>query len=81
LKTYELSDYLLSLNGEWVVPENTVNNFKAGNPENENHGIAVGWMMSYTSVIKKVYKLNSSVFITQETCRGYSPHPLDTLGL
>jgi putative NIF3 family GTP cyclohydrolase 1 type 2 len=65
MKAYELKDYLLSLNGGWVDLETTVDTFKAGNPETEIHGIAVGWM-SYTWAIEQAIKLNCNVFITHE---------------
>ena len=47
MKARELQSYLRSLNGGWMKFGKTVDTFKAGDPEAEIKGIAVGWM-SYT---------------------------------
>lgn len=65
MKAFELNDYLLSLNGGWVDLESTVDRFKAGDPQTEIQGIAVGWM-SYTWAIRRALQLNCNIFVTHE---------------
>lgn len=65
MKAYEIQNYLQSLNEGWVNPTNTVDTFKAGNPEDEVRGIAVGWM-SYSWALKQAIGLGCNFFITHE---------------
>jgi len=65
MKARELQSYLRSLNGGWMKLEKTVDTFKAGDPEAEIRGIAVGWM-SYTWALQKAVELGCNVFITHE---------------
>ena len=65
MKARELGEYLQSMDGGWVNWEHTVDNFKAGDPEVEIEGIAVGWM-SYTWALEKGLELGCNLFITHE---------------
>jgi putative NIF3 family GTP cyclohydrolase 1 type 2 len=65
VKASELLAFLRSLNGGWVNPDRTVDTFKAGDPETEIQGIAVGWM-SYTWALKEAVALGCNLFITHE---------------
>ncbi len=65
MKAIELQNYLRSLNGGWLNPENTVDTFKAGDPMAEVQGIAVGWM-SYTWALQRALDLGCNVFVTHE---------------
>ncbi len=60
-----LQRYLRSLNGGWMDLDNTVDTFKAGEPETEVKGIAVAWM-STLSALQKAIDLGCNVFITHE---------------
>ena len=42
MKALELQSYLRSLNGGWMKLDRTVDTFKAGDPDSEIEGIAVG---------------------------------------
>jgi putative NIF3 family GTP cyclohydrolase 1 type 2 len=61
----DIQAYLRSLNGGWVNLENTVDTFKAGDPEVEVKGIAVAWM-SYTGAINQALEMGMNMFITHE---------------
>jgi putative NIF3 family GTP cyclohydrolase 1 type 2 len=65
MKAGELQAHFRSLNGGWLDPDNTVDTFKAGDPDSEIEGIAVGWM-SYTRALKKAVELGCNVFVTHE---------------
>ncbi len=65
MKAIELQSYLQSLNSGWVNQEKTVDTFKAGDPDTEIHGIAVGWM-SYTWALERALELGCNVFVTHE---------------
>lgn len=61
----EVLDHLRSLNGGWVDPEKTVDTFKAGDPNAELTGIAVGWM-SYSWALERAAELGCNLFVTHE---------------
>jgi hypothetical protein len=65
MKARDLRDYLFSLNGGWVDPDQTVDTFKAGDPEVEIRGIAVGWM-GYIWALQQALELGCNVFVTHE---------------
>lgn len=65
IKAQDIQTYLHSLAGDWVYPENAVDTFKAGNPDDPVQGIAVGWM-SYTWALEKALELGCNVYITHE---------------
>jgi putative NIF3 family GTP cyclohydrolase 1 type 2 len=65
MKVDEIQAFLRSLNGGWMKPEETVDTFKAGNPQSEVRGIAVGWM-SYKWALERAQSLGCNVFITHE---------------
>jgi putative NIF3 family GTP cyclohydrolase 1 type 2 len=65
MKAYEIQSYLQSLNEGWVIPTGNIDTFKSGNPEDDVHGVAVGWM-SYTWALKRALELGCNVFITHE---------------
>lgn len=65
MKARELREYLMSLDGGWVDREQTVDTFKAGDPEADVRGIAVGWM-SYAWALKRAVELACNVFVTHE---------------
>ncbi len=58
-------EYLFGLDGGWVNTDDTVDTFKAGGPDNQVNGIAVGWM-SYTGALEKALELGCNLFITHE---------------
>ena len=64
-KARELQSYLRSLNGGWMDEKKTVDTFKAGDPDAEVQGIAVGWM-SYTWALWQAIDLGCNVFVTHE---------------
>ena len=61
----DVQDYLQSLAGPWQYPADTVDNYKAGNPQAAVRGIAVGWM-SYTWALQRALDLDCNVFVTHE---------------
>ena len=61
----EIHAYLKSLDGGWVDWERSVDTFKAGEPEAEVKGIAVGWM-SYTHALQEALDQGCNLFITHE---------------
>jgi putative NIF3 family GTP cyclohydrolase 1 type 2 len=61
----DIKDYLWGLDGGWMDREKTVDVFKAGDPETEVKGIAVGWM-SHEWAIKKALELGCNMFVTHE---------------
>jgi putative NIF3 family GTP cyclohydrolase 1 type 2 len=65
MKALEVDAYLKSLNGGWVDRNRTVDTFKAGDPNAELTGIAVGWM-SYTWALKRARELGCNLFVTHE---------------
>jgi putative NIF3 family GTP cyclohydrolase 1 type 2 len=65
MKAVEIQEYLQSLAGEWAYPVDTVDTFKAGDPQDEVRGIAVGWM-SYTWALQRALQLGCNVFVTHE---------------
>lgn len=65
MKGIELQQYLQSLDTGWVNREQTVDTFKAGDPETELTGVAVGWM-SYTWALERAQELSCNLFITHE---------------
>ncbi len=64
LRAKHVKDYLWSL-GDWVNFKDTVDTFKAGDPETPVKGIAVAWM-SYTSSLKRASELGCNLFVTHE---------------
>jgi putative NIF3 family GTP cyclohydrolase 1 type 2 len=65
MKAKDVQSYLRSLNGGWMDLEETVDTFKAGDPEAEVRGIAVAWM-STTEALKRAESLDCNVFVTHE---------------
>jgi putative NIF3 family GTP cyclohydrolase 1 type 2 len=65
MRAGDLQDYLRSLDGGWMNLSATVDTFKAGDPNTEIRGIAVGWM-SYTWAMQEALDLGCNVFITHE---------------
>lgn len=65
MKVNDLQAYLRSLNGGWLRTEDTVDTFKAGDPQSEVRAIAVGWM-SYTWALQRALSLGCNVFVTHE---------------
>ena len=65
MKASELQSYLRSHNGGWMKLDRTVDTFKAGDPESDIRGIAVGWM-SYTWALQKAVELGCNIFVTHE---------------
>lgn len=65
MQAKELQRYLRSLNGGWMDLDNTVDTFKAGSPDTEIKGVAVGWM-STSEALQKAVNLGCNVFITHE---------------
>src|SRR5512146_695111 len=65
MKVDELQAFLRSLNGGWLNPGDTVDTFKAGDPQAEVRAIAVGWM-SYRWALQRALDLGCNVFITHE---------------
>ena len=60
-----IETYLRSLNGGWVNFADTVDTWKAGDPDADVAGIAVGWM-SYTWALERAAALGCNLFITHE---------------
>ena len=65
MKARDLQSYLASLRGTWSYPEGTVDAFKAGDPDAEVKGIAVGWM-SYTWALQQACELGCNLFLCHE---------------
>src|SRR5512139_3975060 len=65
MKAIEIQSYLRSLNRGWMDLDKTVDTFKAGDPQAEVRGIAVGWM-SYTWALERAVQLGCNLFITHE---------------
>lgn len=61
----DVDQYLRSLRNEGPYPHPDVDTFKAGDPQIEVRGIAVGWM-SYTWALEKALELGCNLFITHE---------------
>lgn len=61
----DLQSYLRSLNGGWMDLGETVDTFKAGDPEIEVRGIAVSWM-STRAALERAAALGANVVITHE---------------
>jgi putative NIF3 family GTP cyclohydrolase 1 type 2 len=65
MRAIEIQDYLQALAGDWPYPADTVDTFKAGNPQAEVRGIAVGWM-SYSWALRRAVELDCNLFVTHE---------------
>lgn len=65
MKADDIQAYLRSLNGGWVNENDTVDTWKAGDPQSEVRGIAVAWM-SYTWALERAAQLGCNLFITHE---------------
>lgn len=65
MKAREIRNHLLSLDRGWVDRDTTLDTFKAGDPDTEVTGIAVGWM-SYTWAIRKALEHGCNLFVTHE---------------
>lgn len=65
MKHGDVFEYLKTLNGGWVDYSDTVDGWKAGDPEAETKGIAVGWM-SLTWALERAASLGANLFITHE---------------
>ncbi len=65
MRAKDLQSHLRSLNGGWMDPDHTVDTFKAGDPEEEVQGIAVGWM-STRRALEQALALGCNVFVTHE---------------
>ena len=65
MKAQDVQDYLHSLARDWQYPIDTVDTFKAGDPQATVRGIAVGWM-SYTWALRHALDLGCNLFITHE---------------
>jgi putative NIF3 family GTP cyclohydrolase 1 type 2 len=65
MKASDLQTYLRSLNGGWMNLDATVDTFKAGQPDADVRGIAVGWM-SYTWALRRAIELGCNLFVTHE---------------
>jgi len=65
VKISEIFEYLKSLNGGWVDYSAGIDDWKAGDPDAELTGIAVGWM-SYTAALEEAAGRGCNLFITHE---------------
>lgn len=65
LTANDVQSYVRSLGADWVDPQRTVDTFKAGDPDMEVKGIAVGWL-SYLASLEKAVELGCNLFITHE---------------
>ncbi|MCJ7735848.1 MAG: Nif3-like dinuclear metal center hexameric protein [Anaerolineae bacterium] len=65
MRAIEIQEHLRQLNGGWLDLNNTVDTFKAGDPDAPVAGIAVGWM-SYVWALEEAVRLNCNVFVTHE---------------
>lgn len=65
MKAIELYQLLRDMESGWVDWGNTVDTFKAGDPQTEISAIAVGWM-GYTWALEKAAALGCNVFVTHE---------------
>lgn len=65
MKARELREHLQSLDGGWVDWDDTVDTFKAGDPDAEVEGVAVGWM-SYRWALERAVDLGCNIFLTHE---------------
>lgn len=65
MKAAEVQAYLRSLDGGWVNEGDTVDTWKAGDPQSEVTGIAVAWM-SYTWALERAAELGCNLLITHE---------------
>jgi putative NIF3 family GTP cyclohydrolase 1 type 2 len=65
MKAADVNTYLHSLRNDGPYPNPDVDTFKAGDPQTEVHGIAVGWM-SYSWALEKAVELGCNLFITHE---------------
>ena len=61
----DVQSYLQSLAGKWEYPADTVDTFKAGNPDTPVSAIAVAWL-PFTWALELAAKLGCSLFITHE---------------
>ncbi len=65
MKAADINLYLRSLRNEGPYPDPDVDTFKAGDPQAEVGGIAVGWM-SYTWALEQALALGCNLFVTHE---------------
>lgn len=65
MRASEVHSYLQSLDNGWVNWDDTVDTFKAGDPDAEVESIAVGWM-SYTWALERAVELGCNLFVTHE---------------
>jgi hypothetical protein len=65
MKARQVYETLKSLDDGWVRWDQTVDTFKAGDPDTELQGIAVAWM-SYTWALRRALNLGCNLFITHE---------------
>jgi hypothetical protein len=65
MQAKHIHSHLRSLDTGWVNWDKTVDTFKAGDPDTEVSGIAVGWM-SYTWALRRAVELDCNLFITHE---------------
>jgi len=75
VKALEVEAYLQSLNGGWVDYSQSVDTWKAGDPEAEVKGIAVAWM-SYRWALEKAAEMGCNLLDPLER-RIPGPRPTD----
>ena len=61
----DVAAYLRSLAPPWEYPKDTVDTFKAGGPDSEVTGIAVGWL-PFSWALERAAQLDCSLFVTHE---------------
>lgn len=65
VRARDVQAYLASLAGDWQYPADTVDTFKAGDPDRVVQAIAVAWMSS-TWAIQRAAELGCNLFVTHE---------------
>ena len=65
MRAIDIYDRLRAMDHGWVDWNNTVDTFKAGDPQAEVTGVAVGWM-GYTWALQRAVELGCNVFVTHE---------------
>ena len=65
MRAMQIQEHLRQLNGGWLDVNNTVDTFKAGDPDTPVTGIGVGWM-SYIWALQEAVRLKCNVFVTHE---------------
>lgn len=78
MRARDVRDHLRSLDDGWVDWEETVDTFKAGDPDAEVDGIAVGWM-SYTWALERAVAEGCSLFVTHEPTFFRHREPRDAI--